>query len=67
MSNRFGWRCDIEAAAAYILGPLLGRWLPCRDAPKLKLLTAIPLLLIETHNNYVRFHAVSTLISQSML
>ena len=39
--NRWGWRTDIEAAGAYCLGAI----------------TAIPILLFETKNNFVRFHA----------
>jgi len=44
--TRFGWRCDMEAAAAYVLGPVL----------------AILLLIVETNNNYVRFHAWQSLL-----
>ncbi|KAG8833063.1 hypothetical protein FRC17_000068 [Serendipita sp. 399] len=38
--TRFGWRVDIEAAFAYLLGPV----------------SALALLILETNNDYVRFH-----------
>ncbi|CAE7229635.1 unnamed protein product [Rhizoctonia solani] len=43
--TRFGWRADIEAAAAYLGGPI----------------TALLLLILETSNDFVRFHACSLL------
>ncbi|CAE6363378.1 hypothetical protein RSOLAG1IB_09511 [Rhizoctonia solani AG-1 IB] len=39
--TRFGWRVDVEAAVAYIGGPV----------------TALLLLIVETSNDFVRFHA----------
>ncbi|KAG9127480.1 hypothetical protein FRC07_013158 [Ceratobasidium sp. 392] len=39
--TRFGWRVDIEAAVAYLGGPI----------------TALILLILETTNDFVRFHA----------
>ncbi|KAG9058339.1 hypothetical protein FS842_010065 [Serendipita sp. 407] len=39
--TRFGWRVDIEAAFAYLFGPV----------------SALALLILETNNDYVRFHA----------
>ncbi|KAL1406320.1 hypothetical protein Q8F55_008019 [Vanrija albida] len=39
--SRFGWRIDAMAAAAYLGGPI----------------TAALFLILETHNDYVRFHA----------
>jgi len=39
--TRYGMRVDVLAAAAYLLGPV----------------TALALLIIETRNDYVRFHA----------
>ncbi|KDR85003.1 hypothetical protein GALMADRAFT_233553 [Galerina marginata CBS 339.88] len=39
--TRCGWRVDILAAGAYILGPV----------------SALALLILETQNDYVRFHA----------
>ncbi|TDL28460.1 hypothetical protein BD410DRAFT_222744 [Rickenella mellea] len=39
--TRFGTRVDIMAAFAYLLGPI----------------SALVLLILETHNDYVRFHA----------
>ncbi|KAG8716593.1 hypothetical protein FRC09_015521 [Ceratobasidium sp. 395] len=39
--TRFGWRVDIEAAVAYLGGPI----------------TALILLIVETTNDFVRFHA----------
>ncbi|KAG8901322.1 hypothetical protein FRB99_005398 [Tulasnella sp. 403] len=39
--TRFGWRVDVIAAAAYILGPI----------------TALAFLILETHSDYIRFHS----------
>ncbi|KAF8337396.1 uncharacterized protein EI90DRAFT_3144467 [Cantharellus anzutake] len=39
--TRFGWRVDFEAAVAYLLGPI----------------SALALLILETKNDFVRFHA----------
>ncbi|KAJ7597050.1 hypothetical protein C8J56DRAFT_817291 [Mycena floridula] len=39
--TRFGFRVDLEAAMAYLLGPI----------------SALIMLIIETQNDYVRFHA----------
>ncbi|KAB5591534.1 hypothetical protein CTheo_5041 [Ceratobasidium theobromae] len=39
--TRFGWRVDMEAAVAYLGGPV----------------TALLLLILETSNDFVRFHA----------
>ncbi|CAE6514638.1 hypothetical protein RSOLAG22IIIB_09776 [Rhizoctonia solani] len=39
--TRFGWRVDVEAAVAYLGGPI----------------TALLLLILETSNDFVRFHA----------
>jgi len=39
--TRFGMRVDLLAASAYIFGPI----------------SALLLLILETHNDYVRFHA----------
>ncbi|KAK6910478.1 hypothetical protein I204_03487 [Kwoniella mangroviensis CBS 8886] len=39
--SRFGWRVDFMAAAAYLGGPV----------------TALLFLILETQNDYVRFHA----------
>ncbi|KIP11961.1 hypothetical protein PHLGIDRAFT_98665 [Phlebiopsis gigantea 11061_1 CR5-6] len=50
--TRFGMRVDMLAAVAYILGPL----------------SALSLLVLETHNDYVRFHAYqSALLSSPLL
>jgi hypothetical protein len=38
--TRFGWRVDVEAAVAYLFGPI----------------SALALLILETNNDYVRFH-----------
>ncbi|KAF8321284.1 hypothetical protein DL93DRAFT_2130780 [Clavulina sp. PMI_390] len=38
--TRFGWRVDIEAAVAYLLGPI----------------SALLVLVLETKNDYIRFH-----------
>lgn len=42
----YGWRVDIEAGVAYVLGPVLG----------------IVLLMLEHKNDYVRFHAWQSLL-----
>jgi len=39
--TRFGWRTDVVAACAYILGPI----------------SALVLLILETHSDYIRFHS----------
>ncbi|KAL7415708.1 hypothetical protein BDY24DRAFT_381948 [Mrakia frigida] len=50
--TRFGWRVDFEAAGAYVLGPL----------------SALVLLILETTNDYVRFHAYqSALLTTPLL
>lgn len=59
--SRFGWRVDVMAAAAYLGGPVTGAW----DAVSLRtrwlrtpMLTtaALLFLILETRNDYVRFH-----------
>ncbi|KAH9486920.1 hypothetical protein JR316_0000986 [Psilocybe cubensis] len=50
--TRYGWRVDILAACSYILGPI----------------SALLLLIVETHNDYVRFHAYqSALLTTPLL
>ncbi|PAV22434.1 hypothetical protein PNOK_0239100 [Pyrrhoderma noxium] len=49
--TRFGMRVDVLAAVAYLLGPI----------------TALVLLIFETHNDYVRFHAYQSALSLSPL
>ncbi|CDZ98071.1 hypothetical protein [Phaffia rhodozyma] len=50
--TRFGWRVDFEAGATYLLGPL----------------TAVLLLILETTNDFVRFHAYqSALLTTPLL
>ncbi|KIM34084.1 hypothetical protein M408DRAFT_90267 [Serendipita vermifera MAFF 305830] len=50
--TRFGWRVDVEAAVAYLFGPV----------------SALALLILETSNDYVRFHAYqSALLSTPLL
>ncbi|KZW02448.1 hypothetical protein EXIGLDRAFT_714872 [Exidia glandulosa HHB12029] len=50
--TRFGWRVDVLAAVAYVGGPF----------------TALALLILETTNDYVRFHAYqSALVSSPLL
>ncbi|KAH8917008.1 hypothetical protein BT69DRAFT_1249357 [Atractiella rhizophila] len=44
--TRFGWRIDVESGVAYIGG----------------VITAIPLLILETHSSHVRFHAYQSLL-----
>ncbi|GLB36165.1 hypothetical protein LshimejAT787_0304530 [Lyophyllum shimeji] len=50
--TRYGWRVDILAAAAYLLGPI----------------SALALLILETQNDFVRFHAYqSALLTTPLL
>lgn len=49
--TRFGMRVDVLAAIAYLLGPI----------------TALVLLILETHNDYVRFHAYQSALSLTPL
>ena len=50
--TRFGWRVDLEAPVAYLGGPI----------------TALILLILETSNDFVRFHAYqSALLSTPLL
>lgn len=50
--TRFGMRVDVLAAFAYFMGPL----------------SALLLLILETHNDYIRFHAYqSALLSAPLL
>ncbi|PPQ80803.1 hypothetical protein CVT25_001928 [Psilocybe cyanescens] len=49
--TRYGWRVDLLAASAYILGPI----------------SALILLIIETHNDYVRFHAYQSALTTTPL
>ncbi|WVQ89632.1 hypothetical protein IAS59_003394 [Cryptococcus gattii] len=50
--SRFGWRVDVMAAAAYLGGPV----------------TALLFLILETRNDYVRFHAYqSALLTTPLL
>ncbi|KAJ7900362.1 hypothetical protein B0H14DRAFT_3423729 [Mycena olivaceomarginata] len=56
--TRHGLRVDMLAAAAYLLGPISGaamRFMPL--AYRNITSAALALLIIETHNDYVRFHA----------
>ncbi|KAI0078886.1 hypothetical protein K474DRAFT_1593117, partial [Panus rudis PR-1116 ss-1] len=49
--TRYGTRVDVLAASAYLLGPF----------------SALLLLILETHNDYVRFHAYQSAILASPL
>ncbi|KAK8854780.1 hypothetical protein IAR55_003519 [Kwoniella newhampshirensis] len=50
--SRFGWRVDVMAAASYLGGPV----------------TALLFLILETQNDYVRFHAYqSALLTTPLL
>lgn len=53
--SRFGWRIDLMAAAAYLGGPVSGELNQC----SWKLTAALLLLILETQNDYVRFHGES--------
>ncbi|KIR29078.1 hypothetical protein I307_02482 [Cryptococcus deuterogattii 99/473] len=48
--SRFGWRVDVMAAAAYLGGPV----------------TALLFLILETRNDYVRFHGKLSLSSPNV-
>lgn len=64
--TRFGWRVDVLAALAYLLGPVSGKPYICRKYTSLTVpassfcsyhvLVALALLILETSNDYVRFH-----------
>lgn len=62
--TRYSMRVDLLATWAYILGPVSGahscptrRW--GADGANATLHTAFCLLIIETHNDFVRFHGTS--------
>jgi uncharacterized membrane protein len=65
--TRFGTRVDVLAAFAYVLGPISGVYIHIRLAWKAQQLTntriALLLLILETHNDYVRFHGESSIYS----
>jgi hypothetical protein len=59
--TRFGWRVDIEAAVAYLFGPVSGEWHDYKNLVQDSRLNdflgpALALLILETSNDYVRFH-----------
>ena len=57
--TRFGYRVDMLAAFAYILGPVSGVFQGIfmqYDSKIIQLLVAFLLLILETQNDYVRFH-----------
>lgn len=58
--TRYGARVDLMAAFAYLLGPLSGSFHSGGHATSwaviLIALLALLLLIVETHNDYVRFH-----------
>ena len=61
--TRFGWRVDFEAALAYLLGPISGADLEIYDAllsgdANMIVLAALALLILETKNDFIRFHGV---------
>lgn len=65
--TRFGLRVDMLAAAAYVLSPLSGEFsirsiLIVRENPNAQW-TALLLLILETHNDYVRFHGMSSAVT----
>ena len=55
-------RVDVLAAAAYVLGPLSGKlsvyYSTCIYRLECTQYTALLLLMLETHNDYVRFHGM---------
>ena len=59
--TRYGLRVDMLAASAYVLGPISGEYsyYCCCCCPMSGAYTtwlALILLIVETHNDYVRFH-----------
>lgn len=59
--TRFGWRVDVLAAVAYVGGPFTGarESLQC-TRHLLNTYLALALLILETTNDYVRFHGALT-------
>lgn len=60
--TRFGWRTDVVAASAYLLGPISGELNSSLDAHADAdvcpvMLAALILLILETHSDYIRFHS----------
>ncbi|KAH7883597.1 hypothetical protein F5I97DRAFT_1814028 [Phlebopus sp. FC_14] len=49
--TRYGWRVDVLAAVAYVLGPI----------------SALFVLIVETYNDYVRFHAYQSALLMTPL
>lgn len=58
--TRYGLRIDILAALAYLLGPISGRPSPRDSCTYPDIPLALTLLIIETQNDYVRFHGMLT-------
>ena len=60
--TRFGMRVDLLAAAAYLLGPISGKYIwSWQDYMSILIqglieFIALLCLILETHNDYVRFH-----------
>lgn len=67
--TRFGARVDVLAAFAYLLGPISGTHSIQNKVRYFKKLinasnyAALICLILETHNDYVRFHGQSPLVS----
>ena len=72
--TRHGLRVDMLAAFAYVLGPISGACAlcsPCRTCALLRPLmhvlpTALTLLIVETYNDFVRFHGTFELSLDAM-
>jgi hypothetical protein len=56
--TRFGMRVDLLAAWAYVLGPITGALLLCFwwSFDNASFNIAFGLLVMETHNDFIRFH-----------
>jgi hypothetical protein len=62
--SSLGFRVDVMAAVAYLFGPLSGEILSIYLSdifPNLSLRVAFLVLILETKNDYVRFHGVCIL------
>lgn len=68
--TRYGMRVDVLAAIAYLLGPVSGAYdkhRPSHKQSKLACALALCLLIIETQNDFVRFHgALNIHMAKSM-
>lgn len=63
--TRYGLRVDMLAAFSYLLGPISGehRFRETASILAQRRATALLLLIVETHNDYVRFHGMSPMLA----